>query len=120
MDTKIYEEKLEEEKKLLESELKDLGKVDKSGDWEATPDTETSSQEVQDEADMAEKSEDYQERSIKLNTLEIRLSDINKALGKIEAGNYGVCESCGKEIESDRLEANPAAPTCKECMNKIM
>ena len=120
MDTKIYKTKLEEEKKLLEDELKDLGRVDKGGDWEATPDTETSSQEVQDEADMAEKAEDYEERSIKLNTLEIRLSNINKVLGKIEAGNYGVCENCGKNIEEDRLEANPAALTCKECMNKVI
>jgi RNA polymerase-binding protein DksA len=120
MDTKIYKIKLEEEKVLLESELKDLGKIDKGGDWEATPDSEMSSQEVQDEADMAEKATDYEERSMKLNTLEIRLATINKALANIEGGNYGVCESCGKEIESDRLEANPAAPTCKECMNKIM
>jgi RNA polymerase-binding transcription factor DksA len=117
---KIYKTKLEEEKKLLEEELGSLGKVDSDGDWEATPDSEMSNQEVQDEADMAEKASDYEERSIKLNALEKRLSDINKALGKIENGGYGVCENCNKKVEEDRLEANPAASTCKECMNKII
>lgn len=120
MNVKIYKTKLEEEKKLLEDELGELGKVDKTGDWEATPEEEMNKQEVPDEGDMAERAEDYEERSIKLNTLEIRLADINKALGKIEAGKYGICEICGKEIEEDRLEVNPAAITCKECMNKVV
>ncbi len=117
---KIYKTKLEEEKNLLIEELAELGKVDKTGDWEATPDEESSSQDVQDTADMAEKTEDYEERSIKLNSLEERLADINKALSKIEDGSYGICENCNKKIEEDRLEANPAALTCKECMEKVI
>lgn len=120
MDTKNYKTKLEEEKKLLEDELGTLGRVNDSGDWEATPDNEISNQEVQDEADMAEKAADYEERSIKLNTLEQRLGNINKALKKIDGEGYGVCENCGKKIEEDRLEVNPSAPTCKECMNKVI
>lgn len=112
--------KLEEEKKLLEEELKSLGKKDSKGDWEAIPESENNSQEVQDEADMAERSEDYQERSLKLNLLEKRLSDIEKSLEKIENGQYGICDNCGKKIEEDRLDVNPAAFTCKECMEKYM
>ena len=120
MNLKIYKTKLEEEKKLLEDELSDLGRVDKTGDWEATPEDEMNTQEVQDDGDMAERAEDYEERSIKLNLLELRLSDINEALEKIEGDNYGVCENCKKEIERDRLEVNPAALTCKKCMDKII
>jgi len=119
MNTKIYKTKLEEEKKLIEDELSEIGKVDKTGDWEAKPEDEMNSQEVPDEGDLAERSADYEERSIKLNTLEFRLSDIKKALGKIENGKYGICEICGKKIEEDRLEVNPAAKTCKECMEKV-
>ena len=118
--SKIYKAKLEEEKKLLEEELSTLGQVDKTGDWKATPDSEMNVQEVQDEGDMADRAEDYEERSIKLNSLESRLSDINKALEKIETGEYGICENCKKKIEGDRLEVNPAAKTCKECMDKII
>lgn len=118
---KDYKTKLEEEKSLLQEELSLLGKKDTDGDWEATPEeNDTVAQEVQDEGDMAERSEEYEERSMKLNSLEKRLSDINKALGKIESENYGVCEVCGKEIEEDRLEVNPAATTCKECMEKVI
>jgi DnaK suppressor protein len=113
-------EKLEIEKKLLEEELGSLGRVDKTGDWEATPEKEMSVQEVQDEGDMADRAEDYEERSIKLNMLEQRLTDIKKALGKIDSEKYGICERCGKKIEEDRIEANPAALTCKECMEKVV
>jgi DnaK suppressor protein len=117
---KIYKTKLEEEKKLLEDELSTLGQVDKKGDWEATPDDEMVAQEVQDEGDMADRSEDYEERSIKLNFLELRLTDINHALEKMDGNNYGICEVCKKKIEMDRLEVNPAARTCKEHMDKVV
>ena len=120
MNIKIFKTKLEEEKKLLEDELNLLGKVDEKGDWEAAPEGETNTQEVQDDGDMAERSEDYEERSIKLNLLKTRLLDINKALDKIEKNNYGICEYCGKEIEKERLEVNPAAKTCEDCMEKII
>jgi RNA polymerase-binding transcription factor DksA len=44
------------------------------------------------------------------------LNTVVHALGKIEAGTYGVCEVSGMDIEEDRLEANPAARTCKAHM----
>jgi RNA polymerase-binding transcription factor DksA len=116
MKTDKYKEKLEAEKKLLEEELGSLGKVDETGDWQAVPETEINTQEVQDEADMADRSEDFEERALKVDRLEARLIDVNKALEEIENNKYGKCETCGKEIEEDRLEANPAAHTCKACM----
>ncbi|ETB64067.1 TPA: hypothetical protein DIC38_00890 [Candidatus Nomurabacteria bacterium] len=118
MDTNIYKKKLEEEKKVLLEELGGIGKVDKNGDWDAVPEGEMSSQEVQDEADMADKAEDYEKRSSILNSLEKRLADINNALKKIENSTYGACEVCGNEIEEDRLEVNPSAKTCKICIDK--
>lgn len=117
---KIYKTKLEEEKNLLEEELKSIGKLDKKGDWEAIPEEEMNTQEVQDEGDMAERSEDFEERSSKLDLLEKRLTDINNAINKFDTNDYGVCENCKEKIEIDRLEVNPAARTCKECMEKIV
>lgn len=116
----IYKTKLEEEKRLLESELSTLGQVDKAGDWKATPENEIMKQEVPDDGDLADRSEDFEERSSKLDLLELRLNDIKTALEKIEMGGYGICESCEKKIEEDRLLVNPAALTCKECMNKVV
>lgn len=119
MELDKYKKKLENEKKLLEEQLSTLGVKDKSGDWEATPEAQMNNQEVQDEADLSERAADYEERSSKLNLLEQRLTDIDKALEKINYHSFGICEDCQKEIEIDRLEANPAARTCKECIEKI-
>lgn len=116
---KIYKTKLEEEKKLIEDELNGLGRIDKDTDeWEAVPEEQTAPE--ADENDLADRSEDFEERSSTMASLEARLEDINKALNAIKDGTYGTCEICGKKIEEDRLEANPAALTCKECMNKVI
>lgn len=115
-----YKAKLEEEKKLLEEELKSIGTVDAgTGDWEATPEAEIKAQDVEDEGDMADRAEDYEERSSTLSVLETRLDDINNALSKIEKGEYGICEVCKNKIEEERLEVNPSARTCEACMEKI-
>ena len=43
-----------------------------------------------------------------------RLEKINAALQSIDEGAYGKCSVCGKEIESQRLDAEPTATTCIE------
>jgi RNA polymerase-binding transcription factor DksA len=37
---------------------------------------------------------------------------INRALARIELGEYGSCEVCGKAIEVERLEAIPWTSVC--------
>jgi DnaK suppressor protein len=49
-----------------------------------------------------------------LEQLEAELGDLDAALRKIDEGTYGTCEVCGKEIESERLEAMPGTRTCFE------
>jgi DnaK suppressor protein len=53
-----------------------------------------------------------------VGSLRETLTDIDTALGKIEAGTYGLCESCGQEIAEARLEAMPAARLCMACASK--
>ena len=116
-----YKVKLEEEMKLLEEELAAIGKEDsETGDWEAAPESEEKSQDVEDDGDMAERAEDYEERSSALGVLEFRLNDIKKALAKIEDGKFGICEICGNKIEEERLEANPSSKTCEADMEKAI
>jgi DnaK suppressor protein len=43
------------------------------------------------------------------------LEEIQRALGKIAAGVYGVCEGCREAIGVERLEATPEARRCIEC-----
>lgn len=40
------------------------------------------------------------------------LRDLEDALAKLDAGTYGVCETCGEPIGDARLEAMPAARFC--------
>lgn len=40
---------------------------------------------------------------------------IDRALTRIEAGSYGRCEVCGKNIPVSRLQALPTATTCLPC-----
>lgn len=46
------------------------------------------------------------------------LRDVEDALAKMEAGTYGRCESCGEDIGTDRLDAQPAARLCITCASK--
>lgn len=45
----------------------------------------------------------------------IQVGKINEALAKIDAGTYGKCDRCGKEIPLERLEAIPQTTLCLEC-----
>jgi RNA polymerase-binding transcription factor DksA len=118
MNIDIYKNKLLDEQKLIEEELSAVAiKHENTGVWEAKPEEETYAE--ADENDKADRTEDYGERSGLVATLGGRLNDVLKSLKNIEAGTYGICSVCGNKIEEDRLEANPAAQTCKSCMNKV-
>lgn len=40
---------------------------------------------------------------------------IRKALARIKIGKYGLCESCGQMIDTDRLVIYPEATKCVNC-----
>jgi RNA polymerase-binding transcription factor DksA len=46
------------------------------------------------------------------------LEDVDRALAKLDAGGYGLCESCGRPIAEARLEAMPTARMCIACASK--
>ena len=43
------------------------------------------------------------------------IKKINETIAKIDAEDYGYCESCGAEIGLKRLEARPTATLCIDC-----
>ena len=43
------------------------------------------------------------------------LRQIERALERLEAGTYGVCDECGKRIEEERLRAVSYAVHCRDC-----
>ena len=46
------------------------------------------------------------------------IKKIKKALGRIEDGSFGICESCGEEISVKRLKARPVTTLCIDCKTK--
>ena len=52
-------------------------------------------------------------------SLQSRLLEVRRALRKIEQGRYGRCESCGQEINPQRLRAQPQAALCITCQTKL-
>ena len=114
MNTDHFKDTLTEEKKLVEKELHELGwKNKETGEWETTGDTMDVTTPMQDANEAGDQIEELEERQSETVALEARLKDIQDALIKIDKGTYGVCEVSGDQIEEDRLEANPAARTCK-------
>jgi len=108
-------EDLEKERDVLLGQMSDMGKMNpETGQWEATP--EADDFKTTDQNDMADKFEDYESKSSMIEVLKGRLKSVMNALNAIDKETFGTCKICNKKIEAARLEANPAARTCKEHM----
>lgn len=117
-DFTSHKAKLETQLNTIVEELKGLGIYDEHSDnWEAVPDQEVSGADA-DENTNADASEAAEERQATMSDLEIEYHDIRRALKKIEAGTYGICEISGEPIEEKRLLIKPDARTCIAHMNE--
>jgi len=115
-----FKKLLEEEKVLLETELSELGSRNPSNASDWVPVKPAGDEFGADRNDNADIIEDMQDNNAALNELEGRLNQVVSALLKITEGTYGTCEISGEAIEMDRLEANPASPTCKKHMREVI
>lgn len=116
-DLTKYETLLKEEQQKLNQDLSNIGTFNtETQQWEAMPSQQDAPE--ADLIDLADRVEDYEGRSEMVKTLSKRLHDINSALLKIESNTYGLCEISGEPIEEARLDANPAARTCKAHINE--
>jgi DnaK suppressor protein len=71
-----------------------------------------------DQADAGSKNfEREHEMSIAANARDM-LVQSERALARIAAGTYGVCESCGESIGKARLQVFPRATLCMSCKQK--
>ncbi|MEK7497427.1 MAG: TraR/DksA C4-type zinc finger protein [Patescibacteria group bacterium] len=50
--------------------------------------------------------------------LDRKIVQTRKALTRIKIGKYGICENCGKMIDTDRLVIFPEATLCVSCEKK--
>lgn len=44
-----------------------------------------------------------------------RARQLEEALERLEEGDYGICESCGRPIDPERLEILPRTSLCVDC-----
>lgn len=72
-----------------------------------------------DQADAGTKTFEREHEISILSNKKDLLDQTNRALERIEAGTYGACENCGKQIGKLRLqEANPRATMCMPCRQR--
>ena len=104
---KTLRARLESERDRLQAELADIGHGDEGN--------------LSFDQNFADSSQVTAERG-ELDALAVSLIDafshVKDALGKMDAGTYGICEVCGGEITFDRLDARPEARRCISCASK--
>ena len=101
---------LEEERERLVHQLAELG-ADEEGDLTGDVDFGDAF------ADAAAATAERTETLGIIDALKHQLDDVDAALAKIDAGSYGTCEKCGKDIGEARLEFRPASILCVDCKN---
>lgn len=55
------------------------------------------------------------ETEVKTSFVKKQLVQLRKALTMINIGKYGICEKCGKMIDTDRLAVKPEVTICISC-----
>jgi DnaK suppressor protein len=112
VDTAKAREALEAERASLVHQLNELGSGE-SGDLDVNLDFGGSF------ADAAAVTAERTEVLGVVDSLRSQVENIDRALGRIDAGKYGFCIDCGKEIPAARLEARPMSIRCVDCKSKL-
>ncbi len=116
LDIQSLTTQLQIDKARIEEELSTMAVYNaQTDDWELL--LENDSQFDADSNDVGDFNEAADEQIATLALLETRYRNIVRALAKVEAGTYGICEISGETIEAARLHANPAARTCLAHLN---
>ena len=71
-----------------------------------------------DQADTSSKNFEREHEMSIVNNARDMLSQSERALARIAAGTYGVCESCGEGVGKARLQVFPRATLCRDCKEK--
>jgi DnaK suppressor protein len=103
---------LEAEKKRIEEEL-GLSKASQSLDErrEGSP--------FGKREEEATESMELEKRLVLENRLQAMLTEVEKAIHKLDNGTYGFCDVCNNPIDPARLEALPQAILCMSCRQKM-
>ena len=67
----------------------------------------------------ATESMELEKRLVLENRLNLLLSEVERALQKLDAGTYGYCDICKIAIDPARMQALPQAILCLSCRQKM-
>ena len=98
-------------KKKLEKRQVDLTKEDPFADTSRVDDNASL------DTDAAEIS-GHERVAILRREVDKGLIEVRKTLTRMKLGKYGLCSSCGKMIDTDRLAVDPTVELCLECRKK--
>ncbi len=99
-------------KEILESRKEQIQKNIRSVNSELN---QLSNLELNDEGDHAAVNNNSMVESAIVQQQAKELEEIEKALGKIANGEYGICEMCEDDIGFQRLKVKPHAIYCIDC-----
>ena len=68
-----------------------------------------------DQADTGTKTFEREQEISLANGIRERVTQVERALERLDEGNYGWCERCGDPIPVERLAAFPSATLCVTC-----
>ncbi|WP_225993875.1 TraR/DksA family transcriptional regulator [Actinomadura rudentiformis] len=71
-----------------------------------------------DQADVGAKTYEREHEMALVNNARDLLAQNERAIERMDAGTYGICESCGRPIGKGRLQAFPRATLCVTCKQR--
>ena len=77
--------------------------------------TRSSDRDGDDEIDAGAKTAEREHQLTVAATLDERMGQVQRAIERLDAGGYGVCDACGQPITAERLDAFPSATSCVDC-----
>jgi DnaK suppressor protein len=69
-------------------------------------------------ADSGSNLADADREEATLEVVRAQQERVRDALGRIDAGTYGRCVDCDRELPDERLDARPEAERCVDCQQK--
>jgi YteA family regulatory protein len=111
-----FKERLIQEKKQLEEKLANSDQYNlNESQTEATGELSSYDNHPADQG--SETFEREKDLGLRNNAHELYLK-VNDALEHVEKGDFGLCESCGREIGEERIEAIPYSTFCIACQRE--
>lgn len=114
---RAIKKRLQAERERLEQELHEImERTSLSSDVEQVSELSTYDDHP---ADLASETFEREKDLAMEGNIQDLLEKVDTALEKLEEGTYGLCDSCGVEINPNRLEALPYASLCLNCQDRL-